>query len=85
MGVFREMLAFRTSVYAARLGVILPVEAGVMLTLAVSWNGVCVMLAFRNSVYAVTLGGNTACGSWCYANPGSSAGVVVVGEVCVRG
>ena len=29
------MLTFRTSVYAVTLGVILPVEAGVMLTLAV--------------------------------------------------
>ena len=35
MGVVYETLAFRNSVYAVTLGVILPVEAGAMLTLAV--------------------------------------------------
>ena len=50
-----ETLALRNSVYAVTLGEILPVEAGVMLTLAVS-RAAWVMLTFRTSVYAVTLG-----------------------------
>ena len=48
--MFREMLAFRTSVYAVTLGVILSVEASVSQPWQSVEYGMLVMLAFRDSV-----------------------------------